>query len=243
MNCNQTSYDVTCEWALEGLHALRSVSDVLIVVDVLSFSTAVDIAVSRRAAVFPFRWRDAEAVAFAAKHGAVLAEVRGKAGYTLSPASVRSIAAGSRLVLPSPNGSTLCLSTGLVPTYTACLRNASAVARSAAGRSSKIAVVPAGERWESGALRPCVEDLIGAGAVVAQLPGRLSPEAEMAKVAFLEFRGRLRETLRSCVSGRELIERGFAEDVELASEYDVSASAPILIDGRFIDAISGVCGI
>jgi 2-phosphosulfolactate phosphatase len=84
-----------------------------------------------------------------------------------------------------------------------------------------------------------VEDLMGAGAVVAQLPGRLSPEAEMAKAAFLQFQTRLHETIRSCGSGRELIERGFSEDVEVASEYDVSSMAPILADGRFIDSTCG----
>jgi 2-phosphosulfolactate phosphatase len=96
-------------------------------------------------------------------------------------------------------------------------------------------VIPAGERWGDGTLRACVEDLIAAGAVLARLPGRLSPEAEMAKAAFLHFHTRLRETIRSCGSGRELIESGFAEDVEIASEYDVSSVVPILTDGRFID--------
>jgi phosphosulfolactate phosphohydrolase-like enzyme len=34
------------------------------------------------------------------------------------------------------------------------------------------------------------------------------------------------DALRRCVSGRELIERGFPDDVELAGQVDVSGSVP-----------------
>ena len=43
-----------CEWGLSGLLALRDEVAVLVVVDVLSFSTAVEVAVGRGAAVLPF---------------------------------------------------------------------------------------------------------------------------------------------------------------------------------------------
>lgn len=237
MYFDQGRYDIRCEWALEGLHALRDISDVVVIVDVLSFSTAVDVAVSRGATVFPFRWRDESAIQFAAEQQALLASNRRKVGeYSLSPVSLCSIPAGSRLVLPSPNGSTLCQSSGNVPTFTACLRNATAVARKVSATGHSIAVIPAGERWEDGTLRMCLEDLIAAGAVIARLPGQLLPEAEMAKTVFLHFETRLRETIRSCGSGRELIESGFAEDVEVASECDASSVAPVLVEGRFSTA-------
>jgi 2-phosphosulfolactate phosphatase len=41
--------------------------------------------------------------------------------------------------------------------------------------------------------------------------------------------------LKQCGSGRELIERGFEQDVEIASELDVSESAPTLVDGAYIN--------
>jgi 2-phosphosulfolactate phosphatase len=44
---------------------------------------------------------------------------------------------------------------------------------------------------------------------------------------------RLPDWLRSCSSGRELVERGFAEDVLMAAELDVDAVAPELIEGKF----------
>jgi 2-phosphosulfolactate phosphatase len=230
---DQREFDLKCEWGLEGLLALLP-ADAIVIVDVLSFSTAVDIALSNGAVVLPYRWNDESAIRFAAEMGAVLADGRRAGGaYTLSPASLRSIPAGTVVVLPSPNGSTLALSTGGVPTFTACLRNAPAVARQAMACGPHIAVIPAGERWSDGSLRPCLEDLIGAGAVLAELRGTLSPEAEGAVAAFSHFHRNLTETLLGCGSGKELAQRGFALDVELASEYVLSSVAPRLVDGRF----------
>jgi 2-phosphosulfolactate phosphatase len=231
----QAEYDLKREWGLDGLLALQETSDVVVIVDVLSFSTAVDIAVSKGASVFPYRWDDYSASQFAAeKHAELAAERRTLGKYTLSPASLGSIPPGTLLVLPSPNGSALSLSTNGLPAFTACLRNAPAVGRRAASRGRRVAVIPAGER-NDGALRPCLEDLIGAGAVLANLPGTLSPEAEMAVATFTHFHKHLRETLLRCASGRELVEKGFALDVELASEYGVSEAAPVLTEDRFID--------
>ena len=136
-------------------------------------------------------------------------------------------------MLASPNGSTLALA-ATIPVWTACPRNASAVAERAAAHGSRIAVVAAGEQWPDSTLRPCLEDLIGAGAVLAALTGTPSLEAELAIAAFTRFRHDLGGALPRCGSGKELIERGFASDVELAAEYDVSRIAPRLEQGQFV---------
>jgi 2-phosphosulfolactate phosphatase len=154
---NQAEYDLRCEWGLAGVEALAPVSDVLIVVDVLVFSTAVDIAVARVATVLPYRWRDGSAEAFAESKGALLASSRSARGYSLSPPSLQSIPAGTALVLPSPNGSTLCTMAGAVTTFAACLRNCRAVAAHGRACGSRIAVVPAGEQWGDGTLRPAID--------------------------------------------------------------------------------------
>jgi len=39
-----------------------------------------------------------------------------------------------------------------------------------------------------------------------------------------------------CASGAELVERGFAEDVQIASEVDSSSVVPVLVEGRFVAA-------
>jgi 2-phosphosulfolactate phosphatase len=74
---------------------------------------------------------------------------------------------------------------------------------------------------------------VGAGSIIARLPGHRSPEAELAVAAFEHFRGDLTAGLRECGSGKELVERGFAADVDLAAQHDVSANVPALVDRAF----------
>ena len=232
---DQHAYDIRCEWGAAGVAALAPISDAVVIVDVLSFSTAVEIAASRGAVVYPFRWKDERAARFAGEHGALLAgPSRDTPGaFTLSPTSLLRIPAGTRLVLPSPNGATLSLLTGAIPTAAGCLRNAAAVARAVGQTRRQVAVIPAGERWPDGSLRPAIEDLLGAGAIIHHLPGTRSPEAAAAEALFLHFNDTVDTVVRACSSGRELIEKGFADDVDLAAALDVSTCTPMLVDGAY----------
>lgn len=235
MRFDQAEYALRCEWGAHGVAQLAAISDVLIIVDVLSFSTAVDIAVSKGAIVLPYGSRDAELEDYARARSAHVAEkVRTQSGLSLSPASLMQVSRGFRLVLPSPNGAALCLAAGGAVTFTACLRNAGAVARAARHLGSTFAVIPAGERWPDGSLRPAIEDWIGAGAVLSGLPGRPSPEAALAIAAFESLGKSCGPAIEGCCSGKELIDRGFHEDVDLAAGLDSSDTAPILQDGAFV---------
>src|SRR5262250_2363641 len=102
---------VLMEWGERGAAAICPAADYAVVVDILSFTTALSIAIDAGAEVFPYRWRDESAREFARRHDAVLAVGRSKANgpgvVTLSPASISSAAGVSRIVLPSPNGSAL----------------------------------------------------------------------------------------------------------------------------------------
>lgn len=235
---NQAGFSIRCEWGSPGIAAIGPGSDVIIIVDVLSFSTCVDIAVSRGAGVLPYPWRDASAERFAAEQRAILAQPRRSvaAGYSLSPASLQHIPAGTRLVLPSPNGATLSRATGATPTIAGCLRNARAVAQLAHTIGSRVSVIAAGERWADGSLRPAIEDWLGAGAIIAQLSGTRSPEAELACHAFRTAEHQLAWYLSECGSGRELIARGYADDVALAAALNVSESAPLLQEEAYTGA-------
>jgi len=236
---DQADYDLRCEWGLQGLLRLAPVADAVIVMDILSFSTSVDIVVAKGATVLPWQWNDDSAARYAEEKQARLAcSRRSPDSFSLSPASLLTISPDAALVLPSPNGSELCLSAHNIPTFTACLRNAPAVAAHVARIARRIAVVPAGERWSDGSLRPCLEDWIGAGAVLSLLSGERSPEADLAVAAFERFRGDLTGALSGCGSGRELIERGFFSDVGLAAEYAVSSAVPMLAGDRFVNRAS-----
>jgi 2-phosphosulfolactate phosphatase len=235
---DQREFAVRCEWGPIGLAELLPDSDAVVIVDVLSFSTCVDIAAGNGATVYPSRYQDGSAAAYAEAMGALLASPSRtmEEGFSLSPASLARIPAGTRLVLPSPNGSTLTLATGGAPTFAGCLRNARSVAVAAARIGPRISVIPAGERWQDGSLRPALEDLIGAGAIIHHLADTRSPEAELALQAFLRFRNDLHGCLERCGSGKELIRRGFPEDVALAVKLDVSACVPLLTDGAYVRA-------
>src|SRR6478609_8956858 len=82
-----------------------------VVVDVLSFTTCVSVAVDAGTRVHPYRWKDESARTFADGLGATLArprsETRSGGGVSLSPASIRAAGDIGELVLPSPNGSTI----------------------------------------------------------------------------------------------------------------------------------------
>ncbi|HVJ54384.1 MAG TPA: 2-phosphosulfolactate phosphatase [Aliidongia sp.] len=228
-----------CEWGLAGIAALRDRVSVFVIVDVLSFSTAVDVALARGAVIYPVPDEDtAEAGRTASRLGAMLAQKRRVAApgqFSLSPASLLGVPPGLKLVLPSPNGARLSLAGGDRPVLAGCLRNAAAVARAArdlAG-TGMVAVIPAGERWPGGSLRPAIEDLLGAGAILHHLDRPCSPEAQIARDAYRSAGTELAALIRGSVSGRELIERGFPRDVELATAEEVSGQAPLLIEGAY----------
>ena len=145
------------------------------------------------------------------------------------------IPAGARLVLPSPNGSTLSLATGATPTLAGCLRNSRSVAAHAGRIGRSVAVIPCGERWDDGSLRPAVEDLIGAGAIIRHLRGSKSPEAKAAEAAFESGSSDLLGTVVASASGRQLAGAGFRADVEHSASLDCSESVPLLRDGAYID--------
>ena len=240
----QVSYDVRFEWGPAGAAALAPSSSCLVVVDVLSFSTSVTVAVEAGTRVYPCAWPDGSAAESARSHQAELAAGRRAVSaarpWSLSPAALRRAPFVPRLVLPSPNGSAICAAAGAgigggadaatdggadaaegtgagaATVIAGCLRNAAAVGRFLRGAPGAVTVIAAGERWPDGSLRPALEDLLGAGAILAALwgpgSGAFSPEAEAARGCF-EATADVAAAVSGCASGRELIEGGFGDDV------------------------------
>ncbi|GIJ79742.1 2-phosphosulfolactate phosphatase [Micromonospora phaseoli] len=233
------------DWGFAGAAELGRVCAVLVVVDVLSFTTTVEVAVGRGMRVHPFPWNE-QAADYARRVGAVAAigrrQVTPEHPWSLSPAALSRAPVVPDLVLPSPNGSAISAAasaTGL-PVVAANLRNSRAVGRwlirhGYGSNDAPIGVVAAGERWPDGSLRPSVEDQLGAASVLDALsgvPGGLSVEAAMA-LAALASTPDVPAAIRGCVSGRELIENGFAEDVEIAVRVAASEVVPLLRQGVF----------
>lgn len=231
----QAGYGVRLDWGPAGAARVGPPDSVLVIVDVLSFTTAVGVVAERGTAVYPAPTAEAGA-GLAQDVGGVLAvgrdEVSGKRPWSLSPAGLRSAPAPERLVLPSPNGSAIAAAASSRAVVAASLRNARAVA--AWVGEQPVTVIAAGERWPDGSLRPALEDLLGAGAVLSALEAHASesPEAAAAGTLYESTRS-VGDAVRRCASGVELIEAGFADDVEVAVELDASDVVPLLVDGAF----------
>jgi 2-phosphosulfolactate phosphatase len=219
----------------------------VVIVDVLRFTSAVDVAVSRGAVVYPYRWHDGTEGAYADGLGAELAvnglDVSADHRWSLSPVGLAEIPAGTRLVLPSPNGAALAFGAreaGASVVVAGCLRNAPSVGHWVADRGGRVGVLAAGERWKgaTGPLRPALEDWLGAGAIVAAADrdGDVwSPDAAAAAGSFQALRERLAWALAESRSGRELRGHGWDADVVAAAEYGVSACVPLLDEACFVD--------
>jgi 2-phosphosulfolactate phosphatase len=234
---------VRFEWGPTGAVALETTAGCLVVVDVLSFTTAVTVATGRGIAVLPCRLSDPGAEALAAVSGAELAvrrrDMSREHPWSLSPAALTSAPFTPRLVLPSPNGSAIAATArGVV--IAACLRNAAAAATWALQHGygtdeAPVAVIASGERWPDGSLRPALEDGLGAGAVLWHLSTagcRLSAEAAAMARAY-EATIDLGEAIRASASALELRAIGFSSDVDVAVELDVDAHVAVLADGAF----------
>jgi 2-phosphosulfolactate phosphatase len=235
----QSQYQVRFDWGNQGADAVARDADVIVVVDVLSFSTTVELATTHGVDVLPCA--PADAADLAKVTGAALAGKRGT-GPSLSPASItaESLAGITSLVLPSLNGSRLVSSLrgGGATVVAGCLRNAAAVAGWALqqqgdkGDRFVVAVIGAGEERDDGSLRFALEDLLGAGAIVDALADvgidYCSPEAAAAASAFTGLRNATGHLIGASASGRELAAAGFRADLDLAVEVNVSGTVPVL---------------
>ncbi|MFD9662682.1 2-phosphosulfolactate phosphatase [Rhodococcus sp. NPDC059968] len=201
----QLDYGLRFDWGLPGAKAIGTAADVAVVVDVLSFTTTLTVAVDAGIDVLPYRWNDDSAERYARDSDAVLAVGRSRTAngqISLSPNTIRRTAAPRRLVLPSPNGSTISfeLGAGTGVCVGASLRNATAVAGWIARHctsTSVVSVIAAGDSARRG--------------VADTLP----------------------QSLTVCASGRELCAAGYPEDVAIAAEVDRSTAVPVLEDRVF----------
>ena len=240
---SQRKFEVRLEWGLAAVEHLAGDVDCAVIVDVMSFSTCVSLAINNGACIYPYPWKDASAIEYGKKIGAATASpdrrFRGK-GYSLSPASLRHISPGEKLVLPSPNGSAISFKArdAGIAVFSGCFRNMSATAN-ACRSFGRVLVIPCGERWPEGSLRPCIEDHVAAGGIIAAL-GRenCSPEAQTAVAAWHHYQQRGPEFLRQCSSALELTQRGFDEDVDLCLEIDESETECRLWGDAYVSGLA-----
>lgn len=206
---DQSRYQLRFEWGVAGLERLAA-SDIVVVVDVLRFSSTVIDRVAAGESV-PL---DAAAHAVSRNGAAVAA-----AAADFAPAPV-ILVGGLR------NASAVAA--------------AALAEQQRRGARTSIAVIACGELpgRDEAAPRFAVEDLLGAGAVIDALGAlgldHTSPEAAAACEAFRGLRGATRHLLTASGSGQDCIDRGAHDEVLAAAAVDASASVPVLRGGVFV---------
>ena len=211
---DQSRYQVRLEWGDDGLARLAA-SDVVVVVDVLRFSSTVTTRVAAGGAV-PL---DAAAHAVSLNGAAT-----SRAAAALDPAPIVLLG---------------CLRNA------SAVAEAIADEQRRRGARTSIALIAGGELVpaDAGAAartarRFAVEDLLGAGAIVDALGVRgidhTSPETAAAGEAFRGLRAATRHLLAASGSGQELAERGAHDEVRAAAELDASTAVPVLREGVFV---------
>lgn len=209
---DQSSYQVRFEWGVAGLQRLAP-ADIVVVVDVLRFSSTVTDAVAAGRAV-----------------------------------SLTDAATWSR------NGPAVAAAAGESTVLIGSLRNASAVARTALEiqsrrqRRTSVNVIAAGELTDAGDLRFAVEDLLGAGTIIAALSDlgadHTSPEAAAACESARGLRRAMRHLLTASGSAKEIAEGVLATGrmeaagvvpttAAAAAEVDATEVVPTLEGGEF----------
>lgn len=205
---DQHRYQVRLEWGIDGLVRLAP-ADVVVVVDVLRFSTTVTDALARTDRV-PL---DAAAREVSI-NGAAIAEAAGRACAVVLLGCLRNASAVAAAIL------------------------AEQTARAGRTSIAIIAGGELVSRAPGASVRFAVEDLLGAGAIVDALTARgidhTSPEAAAAGEAFSGLRGALRHLLTASGSGQELIDAGRRDEVLAAAAVDEASVVPVLRERGFV---------
>jgi len=201
----QSRYQLRFDWGVAGLRRLGP-SDVVVVVDVLRFSSTV----SARVAAGETVPHDESAHAVSL-NGAAVASAAAEQGAVVMLGSLRNAAAVAAAVLVEQS------------------------ARGARKSVNIVAAGELSGREPGAELRFAVEDQLGAGAVLAALEARgvdhSSPEAAAASEAFRGLRGAVRHLLTACGSGQELLAEGKRDEVIAAATIDADDAVPVLRDG------------
>ncbi|MGO2745570.1 2-phosphosulfolactate phosphatase [Microbacterium sp.] len=216
---DQSAYQVRFEWGVAGLHRLAP-ADVVVVVDVLRFSSTVVDAVASGHAV-PL----ADTVTWS-RNGAAVAD---------AAAAAASVGEGAVLI-------------GSLRNASAVARTVLEIQNRRQARTS-VNVIAAGELTDAGDLRLAVEDQLGAGTIIAALSDlgldHTSPEAAAACESARGLRRAMRHLLTASGSAKEIAAGvGATAKIEssglvptapaAAAEVDATDVVPVLEGGEFV---------
>jgi 2-phosphosulfolactate phosphatase len=240
---------VHVEWGAIGARLAASRRDIVVIVDVLSFSTSVTVVLANGGTPFSYSNQEIQENGGREKvenqlNAQIISRDRAstQSRFSLSPVSLKAVTPKDRIVLTSINGAH-CVSAAskspiiIIGALTNRRATAEAITRLLRlNEASRCTLVACGELWSSifpdqEGMRPSIEDLIGAGAIAQALSSEfsLSMEAQNAVDAFESNRDDLHHVLSNSISGRQLISREYGGDVELASQLDSETEVAVWI--------------
>ena len=236
-------------WDGNGLNDAIKHNNIIIIVDVLRFSSTAITAVNNGTTIIP-SYTLSHAKTLSKKNGAMVSAL---SKYSLSPASFLKVPRNSEIILVSTNGARYSrLSSNAQLVLVGALLNAGAVAKHAYAISKQfgrdIAIVAAGEKKlvkkmgrnafeESFADDKnkdwfCLEDFLGAGAIISGIAMEKTDEALYAQATFQKYKNKLLSIIRSAVSGRYLIDLKKENDIEFCSQLNKYTIVPQMVQGK-----------
>ena len=243
---SQASFRCRLDWGQRGAAAAAARGDLLVVIDVLSFSTVVATATHRGVAILPCFSEAKQRLAkeVGAAPAVKRAEVPRLGRFSPSPETYLTAEAGTAVALDSLNRAACVLrGRGAAALIAASFVNAEAVAawltKQIRTTGNNVTILACGEHWPTPfpgeEVRFALEDYLGAGAVLSYLDFDKSPECQVCEAGFRSVRDRLEQVLLHCGSGIELRDKGYATDVRHAARLNLYDVVPILEGAAFVN--------
>ncbi len=233
-------------WGDAGVQRAMADGSIVVIVDVLRFSSTVTTAVANGFTIAPCA-RAEDAARLAESTGAIPSGPTGRARYSLSPLDYLNPHEPEEVALVSPNGAALCASLGEQPGYIACLLNARTAGRLLRSISEQtgrgVMLVAAGEAVEDqernlADRRFALEDYLGCGALLAELRMEMTADATVCCRAFEASSQDYPRLIRECASGQYLVCRGQEYDISHCVQRSIYEILPEVRGGRIAPARS-----
>ncbi len=207
MKSVEPKFDIHCCWGFKLEENVISSYDVCIIVDVLSFSTSLDL----------------------------LLQSKEPAKTIVGASQLLGGISPKKLIIPSPVGLPQRLKLYKKPVLAGCLRNARAVARMAFQLGNSVLVIPMGDKISNEEFKTCSEDFIAAGAIISYMKGSRSPESKAAQDIYNTSKNDISAMVKLSISARQMMLKGFATEVDAACQFNKSKHVPLLDKGMLVD--------
>jgi 2-phosphosulfolactate phosphatase len=219
--------------------------DIIVIVDVLRFSSTVCTAVANGFSVVAFSHPN-KAARYSEESGTPMSGPTGNAKYSLSPLDYLNPKAPEEIALVSPNGAALVrMIDGTAKAFIGCFLNSRALGRYLAmlsrGANKGISLIAAGEAAEGKyenlkQRRFAIEDYLGCGAILTELSMSKTAEATVCQRAFESCKHDYVKLIGESLSGKYLSERGFGFDISHCVQRNLYDCIPAIQSGKIAPA-------